>query len=120
MGEEPALRARYARVFTRYKQGPREGLADELFVIAEGYEAILEERLNPAVRIPWDMVPSIPDRFEYMAWYSAVLSSSRRRISASNCSRGRMARERLGYFACDLVHLARLGQDPQSEGENLT
>jgi tetratricopeptide (TPR) repeat protein len=42
MGEEPVLRVRYARIFTRYQRGLREGLTDELIAIAEGYEAILE------------------------------------------------------------------------------
>jgi tetratricopeptide (TPR) repeat protein len=42
MGEEPVLRARYARTHMRYRQGLHEGLADELFAIAEGYEAILK------------------------------------------------------------------------------
>jgi hypothetical protein len=62
----------------------------------------------------------MPARFEYLTRYSAVLSSSRRRINDSNCSWGRMARERLGHFPFEVVHLARLGQGPQSEGENLT
>lgn len=59
----------------------------------------------------------MPVRFEYVNWHCAVFSSSRRRTNASNCSRGRMARERLGYFPFDVVHLTDWDRAPVGNRE---
>lgn len=62
------------------------------------------ERRKPIIRIPLEMVPSMPARLAYSRVYSGVSTYSLLALSASYSSLVRMVIVLLGYFLAEWIH----------------